>query len=122
MNKWLRLALISFLGLIVSIVALNILNTDNGMSGMNMGTTSSQSMVTGQANMPMANMNQATGYYNYYPGQWGISIMRERMPYWARYGMNNMQIPMQNMNTNHMPMQNMNMNQNMQGNMGQMQM
>lgn len=116
MNNWLRLALISLLGLIVSIVALNVLNTDDGMKGMNMGVTSNQSMTMGPANMPMANINQGQGPYYYFPGQWGMAVMRDRIPHWVKHRTNN--IPMQNMNMNQMPMQNM----NMQGNMGQMQM
>lgn len=69
MNSWLKLALYSFIGIIIGSFVLGILAPNSGMDN----TMSS-----------MGNMH--SGYY----GQWGMNNMRMRMHYGMGAGMNQM--------------------------------
>ena len=137
MNKWLKLALLAFIGIIVSSLSLGALayinGTNNNMAGMNMGAPNSANMNMNTSNSPNMNMgSQNTPYegYGVNPGMTnGVNPMQNwmfdrmnRARYYAGYdgrfanpyGMGSgYMIPgqMQNMNQGQGQMPNMNMGQ-----------
>lgn len=104
MNKWLRLALFAFIGILVSSLALGVVSYINGgtnanMGNMNMGTMNSQNMNMGTGNngsMYMGGVNNQT---------WPRGMGYEGPP-WVRGWVNPMQNWVNPMQNGANPMQN----------------